>query len=139
DAGNFGADVEHEMIAIRKIDVGVAAAKKHRLIARSWPAKVMSGRVARRVGFGFDDAPGHAAGGKLANNDLANQESSQCDGSRREFVATKSANRWWLAGMVIDGRCFVNHGGKAAHASILPNRAYRVDAWHKSTKYPMFL
>jgi hypothetical protein len=93
NAGNFGTDVEHEMIAIGKIDVGVAAAQKHRLIARGRPAKVMSGGIARRVGFGFHDAPSHAAGGKLANNDLADQESSQSDGSGREFPATKSANQ----------------------------------------------
>src|SRR6202011_6016186 len=92
----------------------------------------------RRVGFGFHDAPGHAAGGKIANNDLADQEPSKTDGAGRQFAATKPSNQHWLGGMGIDRGCFVNFLGMGAHASILPNELYRVDARYNSTKYPMF-
>src|SRR4029077_19165379 len=55
-SGGLSADVEHEMIAVAEIDVGVATAQKHGAIARGGAAKVVRGGIARRVGLGFDDA-----------------------------------------------------------------------------------
>jgi hypothetical protein len=74
DAGNFAAHVEHEMIAVRKVDVSMSAPQKHRSIARGRTAKMMGGWVARRVRFGFNDAARHSAGREFANDDLADQE-----------------------------------------------------------------
>src|SRR5260370_856039 len=50
DSGDFRADVEHEMIAVVEIDVGVATAEKHGAIAGGGAPKGMSGGVGRRGG-----------------------------------------------------------------------------------------
>jgi hypothetical protein len=63
DTDNFGADIEHEVIAIAEIDVGMAAAKKHSAIAGGGSAKVVRGGIALGVGFGLDDAAAEAGAG----------------------------------------------------------------------------
>jgi hypothetical protein len=83
DSGDFGADIEHEVVAVAEIDVGVAAAKKHGAIARGWTAEVVRGGIALRVGFGFDDATAKAGAGKLANDNFADKKAGQGDGVRR--------------------------------------------------------
>jgi hypothetical protein len=74
---DFGADVQHEVIAIGEVDVRVSSAQKHRAIAGSWSAKVMCGGIARRVGFGLNDAAAKSAGGMFADNDFADQITGQ--------------------------------------------------------------
>jgi len=90
DSGGLRADVEHEVIAVAEIDVGVATAEKHRAIARSRTAKVVRGGVARRVGLGLDDAAAKAGAGEFANDDFADQKTGQLDGVRGEFDAAEA-------------------------------------------------
>jgi hypothetical protein len=90
DSGSFRADVEHEVIAVAEIDIGVATAEKHRAIARSRAAKVVRSGIAWRVGFGFDDAAAKAGAGEFANDDFADQKASQRDGMRWEFGAAEA-------------------------------------------------
>ena len=92
DSGNFGADIEHEVVAIAEIDVGVAAAKEHGAIARGESAKVVRGGIALRVGFGFDDATAKAGAGELANDNFADQEAGQGDRVRRQLGAAEAAD-----------------------------------------------
>ena len=83
DSGDFGADIEHKVVAVAEIDVGVAAGKEHRAIARCGSAKVVRGGIARRVGFGFDDATAKVGAGKLANDNFADKKAGQGDRVRR--------------------------------------------------------
>ena len=114
-SGNFARDIEHKMIAVAKIDVGMAASQKHRLIARRRPPKVMGGGIARGIGFGFDDAPSHSARRKLANDDLADQEARERDGSGRQFAASQAPNQNWLGGVRTDSGFFGNAVWTGAH------------------------
>jgi len=82
DSRDFGANVEHEVVAIAEIDVGVAAAQKHGAIARRWAAEVVRGGIALRIGFGFYDAAAEAAAKQFANDDFADEEPRQRDGVR---------------------------------------------------------
>ena len=77
DSWNFGADVEHEVVAIAEIDVSVAAAEEHGASAGGGAAKVVGGGVALGVGLGFDDAAAKTGSGKLADDDFADQEAGQ--------------------------------------------------------------
>ena len=71
NSGDFRTHVEHEVVPITEIDVGVAAAKKHGAIARSRTAEVVRGGIALRVGFGFHDAATEAEAGEFADDDFA--------------------------------------------------------------------
>jgi len=89
DVGQFGADVEHEVIAVAEIYVRMATAEKHRAIAWSWSAKMMSGGVARRIGFGFDDAADKCGGGEFAHDELADEEARESDGIGGQLCAAQ--------------------------------------------------
>src|SRR5882724_11812840 len=92
NASNFRTDVEHKMIAIAEVDVGVAAAKKHGAIARCGSAEVMRGGVALRIGFGFHNAAAKPGAGKFADDDFADEEAGQGHGVRRQFGAAKATD-----------------------------------------------
>ena len=89
DSGSFRADVEHEVIAVAEIDIGVATTEKHSAIARSGAAKVVRSGVARRVGLGFDDAAAKAGAGEFADDNFADQKAGQRHGVHREFGAVE--------------------------------------------------
>src|SRR5712671_3496200 len=80
DSGDFRANVEHEVVAIAEIDVGVAAAEEHGPIARRWTAKVVRGGIALRIGLGFHDATAEAGSGEFADYDFADEEARQRHG-----------------------------------------------------------
>jgi hypothetical protein len=92
DSGDLGGDVEHKVIAIAEVNVGVAATKKHGAIPRGRPTKVVGGRVALRIGLGFDDSAAQASAGEFTDDNFADQKSRQGDGVRREFGATQAAD-----------------------------------------------
>jgi hypothetical protein len=89
----FRGDIEHEMIAVGEVDVGVAAAEKHRAIARGGPSKMMGGGIARRIGFGFDDAADKLAGWEFANHHLADEETGEGDGPSGQLGAAEASNQ----------------------------------------------
>ncbi len=92
DSGDFRANVEHEVVAIAEIHVGVAAAQKHGAIALGWTAKMVRGGIALRIGFGFHDAAAKADTGEFANDDFADEKAGQGHGVRGEFGAAKTAD-----------------------------------------------
>jgi len=61
DAVRFAADVQHEMGAIVKENVGVTVMQIHGAYAWSGTAIVMACWVAGRVGFSFHNAPTHTS------------------------------------------------------------------------------
>src|SRR5260370_31043510 len=88
--GDFRGDVQHEVIAVAEIDVGVAAAQKHGAVARSRSAKVMRGRVALRIGFRCHNAAAEPNAGEFTDNNFADQETGKRHGVRRQFGAAKT-------------------------------------------------
>jgi hypothetical protein len=74
DTFDFRTHIEHEVIAITKVDVGMAAAKEHGAISRRWPAKMVSGRVALRIGLGFNDPAGQTYARQFAHHNFAYQK-----------------------------------------------------------------
>ena len=92
DSGDFGAHVEHKVVAIAEIDVGVAAAKEHGAIARGGSAKVVGGGIALRIGFGFDDPAAKSAAGELANHNFADEKAGEGDRVRGELGAAEAAD-----------------------------------------------
>jgi hypothetical protein len=74
DSDRFCADVEHEVIAIAEIDVGVASAKEHGAIARGGAAKVVSGGIALWVGLSFHDTAAKPGAGEFADDNFADEK-----------------------------------------------------------------
>ena len=73
-SGDLRADVQHEMVAITEIDIGVTAAKEHGAGSRSRPDVVVGGGVAYGIGLDLHDAATEASRGQLANDDLADEK-----------------------------------------------------------------
>lgn len=73
-------DVEHEVRAVVEKDVGVALGEIHGANARGGAAEMVAGGIARRIGFGFDDASADAAIGKVVDNHFADEEACKGDG-----------------------------------------------------------
>jgi hypothetical protein len=92
DSGDFGGDVEHEVVAVAEIDVGVAAAQEHGAIARGGSAKVVGGGIALRISLGFYDAAAEAGAGEFADYDFADQEAGEGHGVGGEFSAAEAAD-----------------------------------------------
>ncbi len=51
---------------------------------------MVCGGIARRVGFGFDDAAANAGAGEFADDNLADKKAGQRYGVHREFAATEA-------------------------------------------------
>jgi hypothetical protein len=93
DARKLAADIEHKVIAVAEINVGVAATQKHGAGARRWPAKMMGGWVLRGISLGFDDTTGQPIRPKFADDDFANQGASQGNCRDGELATAEAANR----------------------------------------------
>ena len=83
DSRDFGAYIEHEVVAIAEIDVGMAAAKEHGSIAWGRTPKVVRGGIALRIGLRFHYSTAKADAWEVANDDLADEKPGQGDGIRR--------------------------------------------------------
>ena len=92
DSSRLAHDVEHEVRAVVEKNVGMAGRKIHRANARSGAAEMMSGGIAGRIGFCFDDAAAETAGGEFADDDFSDEEARQLDGISRKFSPTESAD-----------------------------------------------
>ena len=92
DSRNFGGDIEHEMVTVAEINVGVAAPKKHGAVAQGGSAKVMGGRIPLRVGFGLDDSADETRLGEVTHYKLTNKEAGQGYGVGRELGAAKTTD-----------------------------------------------
>jgi uncharacterized protein len=90
DTGDFRANVEHKVVAVAEIDVGVAAAKKHGAVARGRSAKMVRGGIALRIGLGFDDATAKPAAGEFADDNFADEKAGQRDRVRGKFGAAEA-------------------------------------------------
>src|SRR5260221_9364410 len=77
DSDRFCADVEHEVIAIAEIDVGVASAKKHGAIARGGAAKVVSGGIALRIRLPFPHTAAKAGVGELSGDHFFDEKAGR--------------------------------------------------------------
>jgi hypothetical protein len=95
-AGRFADNVEHEVRAVIEKDVRVALREIHRTNAGSGAPEVMTGRIARRIGFGFHDAAAEAPDGKVVDDDFADEETRESYGVLRKFRAAETADgKFW--------------------------------------------
>lgn len=90
--GRLAYDVEHEVRAIVEENVDVAGSEIHGFDARRGAAEMVAGGIAGRVGFGFDDAAADATGGKLVDDDFADEETRKLDGVRGKLGAADVSN-----------------------------------------------
>ena len=95
-SGSFGRlahDVEHEVRAIVEENVDVAGSEIHGTNARCGPAKMMTGRVARRISFGLDDAAADTSAGQIVHDNFADEETRKFDSVRGKFGSANPADR----------------------------------------------
>ena len=92
DADSFRADVEHEVIAIAEIDVGVASAKKHGAVARGGAAKMVSGGIALWIRLRFHDTAAKPGAGEFADDNFADEKAGQRDSVPRQLGAAEAAD-----------------------------------------------
>src|SRR5437016_113775 len=92
-SGRLAHDIEHEVRAVVKKNVGVARGKIHRTNARSRPAEGMSSGVTGRIGFRFHDAAAEPARGEIVDDDSSDKEASEIDSVRGKVGAAETANR----------------------------------------------
>lgn len=90
--GRFADDVEHEVRAVVEENVDVAGSEIHGLDARRGAAKMMTRGIARRIGFGLDDAAADAPGREFVHDDFADEETRELDGVRRKLGTANPAN-----------------------------------------------
>jgi hypothetical protein len=92
NAFGLAGNVEHVVIAIDKINIGVPALAKKRAIARCHSAKRVAGRVADQVSFGFDNASAKANRRQVVHQGFANKEARELDGIDRQLATPEAAN-----------------------------------------------
>ena len=127
NAGDFGADIKHEVVAITEVDVGVATTKKHGAIASSGTAKVVRCRIALWVSFGFHYATAKAKGRKVPDDNFANKEARQGDSVRRQFGAAQAADgQSKFAG--VSSRQARQSSGAVAKSNLKPDQVPRPPA-----------
>jgi len=90
DSSRLAHDIEHEVRAVVEKNVGMARRKIHRTNARSRATEMMSGGIAGRIGFRFDDAAAEAASGEVADDNFSDEEARQLDGISRKFSAKEA-------------------------------------------------
>ena len=90
NAHRTGGNIQHEVIAVTEINIGVAALEEERAIARSHAAEGVCGGVTDDVGFGFDDASGEANAWKIVNERFADQIFCEGDSVEREIAQAQA-------------------------------------------------
>ena len=86
-SGGLARNVEHEVRAIVEKDICMALREIHGANARCGAAEMVPGRIARRIGFGFDDAAAKASSGEIVDDNFADEEARERDGVLRKFRA----------------------------------------------------
>jgi hypothetical protein len=134
-AWKFAADVEHKVITVAEVDIGVATPQKHRSSAWGGPVKMMGSRVPWWIGLSFDDATAKPPGGIFADNHFADQEARQRNSGNRKVLAAKTTNRDVLM-RAIYGMTGPNDGADGGtHGKFSPLARYEVGASSHSRKH----
>jgi len=81
----LGAYIQHKMRAIIKKYVRMPGFQIHRADPWSRPAKMMPGRIARRVRFRFHDAPTHSPRRQFVYHHFSNQKPRQLNRIAGQF------------------------------------------------------
>ena len=92
DSFALPGNVEHEVVAINKINVSVSAFQEKRPVARRHSTKGVASRIAHKVRFGLNDAPAEPNMRQVVHQRLADQKTCQLDGVDRQLAAAQSAN-----------------------------------------------
>ena len=89
-SGRATNGIDAKMVTVDEIDVAMAGAAKHDLIARCRAGRAVTGRIVGEVGLGFDDDAAGGAGGRIADEPMA--EKLWRDDFGRWFV--EGAGEW---------------------------------------------
>jgi hypothetical protein len=92
DAYALTGYVEHEVVAINKINVRVSAFHKKRPVAWRHPAKRVTSRVAHEISFCLDDTSAKPHVRQIMHQRFADQKTRQFDGINRQLAAAEAAN-----------------------------------------------
>ena len=71
NSGRATDGIDAKMVTVDEIDVTMAGAAKHDLIARRQAGRAVTGRIVGEVGLGFDDNTAGWAGGCIADEPVA--------------------------------------------------------------------
>jgi hypothetical protein len=61
---------------------------------------MVTGGIARRIGFGFHDAAAKPSGGEIVDDYFADEEARESNGVLRKFRTAEAANREFCVGFV---------------------------------------
>jgi hypothetical protein len=80
---------------------------------------MVRGGISGRIGFGFDDAAGESAGGKLPDDHFADQETSERNRAGGKLGAAKAPNGHSLA-VINCGSKYLSNSAPRAHRVWIP-------------------
>ena len=92
DAFAIAGNVEHVVIAVDEVHVGVATVEKKRFVTQGEAAKSVRGCVADDISFGFDDAAAQSDVGQIVDQRLADEEAREFNCLDGKLAATKAAD-----------------------------------------------
>jgi hypothetical protein len=85
-------NIQHEMISVTKINVGVAAIEEKRFVAGGEAAEGVGRGVANEIGFRFDDSSTEAALRYFVHERFADEEFCEFDRIQPQVAQAKAAN-----------------------------------------------
>jgi hypothetical protein len=103
----------------------MSAPEKHRTVAGSRSAKMMSRWISWRISLGFDDPAGHSAAGKLVNDDFAEQIARQGNCLDGKLSPAQATNEGSLLAVNCDSTLLSTSIVRATHGR---------RAWYECTK-----
>ena len=109
DPRGLAHDIQHEVHAVIEKNVRMARSEIHRANPRGRAAKMMSRRIAGRIGFRFHDAAAKPASGKIVDDNFSNKKASELDGVRWKVGTTEVPN-WGFLQRGFQGDASGGHG-----------------------------
>ena len=92
DAFALAGNIQHVVIAVDEVHVGVATVEKKGFVTRREAAKSVRGCVADDISFRFDDAAAQTHMRQIVNQRLADKKAGEFDGLDGKLAATKAAD-----------------------------------------------
>src|ERR1700683_2552423 len=93
DAFALSGNIQHEVVSINKINIGVSALQKKCAIARRLSAERVTSRVTHKVRFGFNNAAAETDMRQSMHQRFPDQKARQFYGINRQLAAATEAAR----------------------------------------------
>src|ERR1700678_3759738 len=92
DALALAGNIQHVVIAVDEVHVGVATVEKKGFVTRREAAKSVRGCVADDISFRFDDASAQSHMRQIVNQRLADKKTGEFDGLDGKLAAMEAAD-----------------------------------------------